>query len=56
MLLKEEVLIFWMSGKFTAQGHLQRKILEAKTWPVLCSLSCLPLYRAVSAQKNRYLS
>lgn len=52
----EAKVLTWMSGKFTAQGHLQKKILGAKTQPVLCSLSCLPLYRAMSAQKNRYLS
>lgn len=27
---------------FTAQGHLQRKIMEAKIQPVLCLLSCMP--------------
>lgn len=28
VLLKAGGLIFWMSGRFTAQGHLQRKMLQ----------------------------
>lgn len=31
------------SGRlFTAQGNLQRKIMEVKIQPALCSLSCMP--------------
>lgn len=37
MLRKAGVLIFWMPGRFTAQGHLQRKVLQQRLTPSLCS-------------------
>lgn len=37
-------LLYVQPGRlFTAQGHLQRKIVEAKDPSVLCSLSWMPL-------------
>lgn len=45
-----------LGGLFTAQRHLQRKIMVAKLQLVLCSLNCMPWFRAMSVQKKGCLS